>query len=319
MTWPIGGRVPSNSTHSGAHSSRATCSCAAETAFAWPAVRSANGVRPKPCSWPARAPELEQRLDADARRLGELAGVALDELLGEHLVAGRDRRVGREDRRRPDLLERLGDRHPPLDERAHALEHEEGRVALVEVEHGRPDAQRFERADAADAEQQLLADPVLAVAAVQRVGEPVDLEQVQRHGADVLAPDGRDDGLAGEVDRDGHRLADEAGRDRVDRVVLLRLAPGLVDALREVAPAVQQPDADDRHAELGRGLEVVAGEDAEPAGVDRERLLDRELHAHVRDEEPVLRAVRALPPRGGPGRDGRAHRRQAFAGSGPGT
>ena len=85
----------------------------------------------------------------------------------------------------------------------------------------------------------------------------------------------------------------------VDRLVLLRLAALLVEALPEVAAAVEQADADERHAELGGGLQVVAGEDAEPAGVDRQRLVDAELHAEVGDEHAVAARVGALPPADG--------------------
>ena len=52
----------------------------------------------------------------------------------------------------------------------------------------------------------------------------------------------------------------------------------------EVALGVQQADADERHAEVGRRLQVIAGEHAEPAGVLRERLGDPELGREVRDE-----------------------------------
>ena len=182
---------------------------------------------------------------------------------------------------------------PAGDERAQPLELEEGGVALVQMEDVRLDPERGQRAHAADAEQQLLADAVLAVAAVERVGEPVDLEQVERHGAggrDILAPDRRLDRLAGEVDRDGHVLADEADGLRIDRLVVLRLAAGLVHALAEVAARVEEADPDERDAELGRRLEVVAGEDAESAGVDRQPLVDAELHAEVRDERVVVLA-----------------------------
>ena len=58
---------------------------------------------------------------------------------------------------------------------------------------------------------------------------------------------------------------------------------------REVAAAVEQPDADERHAELGRRLQVVAGKDAEPAAVDRQRLLDPELHREVGDAGALVR------------------------------
>ena len=65
--------------------------------------------------------------------------------------------------------------------------------------------------------------------------------------------------------RDGDVLAYEPDRRRVDALVVLGLAPGLVDALAEVAARVEEADADERNAELGRRLEVVAGEDAETA------------------------------------------------------
>ena len=139
---------------------------------------------------------------------------------------------------------------------------------------------------------------MLAVAAVERVGEPVDLEQVERDRADLLAPDGGLDRLPGELDRDRHGLADHADRLRVDRLVVLGLPAGRVDALPEVAAAIEQADSDERHPELGCGLEVVARQDAEPAGVDRQALVQPELHAEVGDEEVVL-APRALPPADG--------------------
>ena len=96
---------------------------------------------------------------------------------------------------------------------------------------------------------------------------------------------------------DGHRLAHEPGRLRIDGLVLLGLPPGRVEALCEVAAAVEQPDADERDAELGGALEMVAGQDAESSRVDRQRLLDPELHAEVGDEHVRgVIAVSALPP-----------------------
>lgn len=51
-------------------------------------------------------------------------------------------------------------------------------------------------------------------------------------------------------------------------VLLLPAVPG--QALPEVAVAVEQPHADEGHAQVAGGLEVVPGEDAEPAGVLRQ-------------------------------------------------
>ena len=57
-------------------------------------------------------------------------------------------------------------------------------MALVDVEDARVDPERGERTHAADAEQELLADPVLAVAGIEGVGEQVHVEEIQRDGRD---------------------------------------------------------------------------------------------------------------------------------------
>ena len=80
-------------------------------------------------------------------------------------------------------------RHPLADH----LQPGEGAVPFVQVEHARVDAQRLQRADAADAQQQLLADAHAVVAAVEPrrqlavlglVALDVGVEQQQR-----VAPD----------------------------------------------------------------------------------------------------------------------------------
>ena len=94
----------------------------------------------------------------------------------------------------------------------------------------------------------------------------------------------RGERLAGEVDGDLHAVAqrDRHGvRVEVGEALLL---PAVGDeALAEVAVAVEEADADERHAEVARRLQVVAGEHAEAAGVLRERLGDAELGREVGD------------------------------------
>ena len=242
------------------------------------------------------AAEREELLPAQAGLLGERADIPGDELLVEDLVPGGHRCVRGEDRRAADVLERRRRLHPVGDELAHSLDLQKCRVALVEMEDRRLDPECGERSHAADAEQQLLTDPVLAVAAVERVREPLDLEQIERDRPDVLAPDSRFDRSAADVDLDRDGLADEPRGFRIDRLVVLGLAARWVDALAEVAAAVEEPDADERHTELGGRLQVVSGEHAEPAGVDREPLVEPELHAEVRDAERLVSATGALPP-----------------------
>ena len=79
----------------------------------------------------------------------------------------------------------------------------------------------------------------------------------------------------------------------IDRLVVLGLPPGRVDALPEVAAAIEQADAYERHPELGGGLEMVARKDAEAAGIDRQALVQPELHAEVGDERARARHCRA--------------------------
>jgi hypothetical protein len=60
------------------------------------------------------------------------------------------------------------------------------------------------------------------------------------------------------------------------------LVPVGVDLLPEVAAPVEEPHRDERKRGVRGGLAVVAGEDAEPAGVDLHRLVDPVLGAEVR-------------------------------------
>jgi len=60
----------------------------------------------------------------------------------------------------------------------------------------------------------------------------------------------------------------------------------------EVAAAVEEAHADKRDAQVGGGLEVIAGEAAQAAGVDLEALGQAELGAEIRDLEGLLRGER---------------------------
>jgi hypothetical protein len=170
---------------------------------------------------------------------------------------------------------------------ARELERGEGGVALVQVVVERwPDAERGERAHAADAEERVLHEPVLAVADVELRGdEPVDgrvrghvgVEQVQRDPANLRPPDARlDVSIAdGHLHRErvprgvARRLEGELlGRDR--RPVLV-LQPRGIEPLVEVAATVQEAHGDERRAAIRGLLEEVACEDTEAARVDGQR------------------------------------------------
>ena len=256
--------------------------------------------------------DLAERQEVRPRQpaaLDEAAEGAAHELGIEHLVPGGHRRVRREHRRRAQPLDRLVRRQPLLlDELAHPLELEKRGVPFVQVEDGRLEAESSEDAHAADAEQDLLPQPVRAVAAVERVGDrpfrvPDDLgvDEVEGRAADSHTPNAQPHRhevavVVRELDlrRHGHEL--ERQPARVGQWVVLGLPVLLVEPLAEVAATVEESDADEREAELRRRLEVVAGEDAEPAGVDGETLVEPELRGEVRHQE-VRGAAAAAPPR----------------------
>ncbi len=157
----------------------------------------------------------------------------------------------------------------------------------------------------ADAEQQFLAQPVLGAAAVQPVGHlaqgglvllHVGVQQQQRHAADLGDPDlggqrrlGRQrrpsarrdpdpDRGAGRVPQQGQRQpVGVAGRVPLGLPALGR------QRLGEVPVPVQQADADQRDAQVAGRLQVVAGQDAQPAGVLRQRRGDAVLGREVGD------------------------------------
>ena len=262
---------------------------------------------------PAQADDLH-RVDAHRRRQPR---ERLDDLLGGvGVVPGRDRRVRGEDRLRAGGGDAVGERAAV---RARGLERDERRVALVEVQQPRLDAHRLERAHAADAEQDVLRQAGVGLADVEPRGDParadvvlrpLGVEQVQRHPADVDAPDlGGDLGPAdrhGDRDRravrPGHERGGQALGIGVDPVLVLPAAG--VDALAEVALAVHETDRHERERAIGGLLEDVARERAEAAGVDGERAVHAELGAEVRDRP--LRRGRA---RGGGALEVGAHGR----------
>jgi hypothetical protein len=65
-------------------------------------------------------------------------------------------------------------------------------------------------------------------------------------------------------------------------IALLLPAVG-VEVLSEIALLIEQPDSDERQAEVARRLQVIAREDAEAAGVDRKTLVEAELRGEIGD------------------------------------
>ena len=251
--------------------------------------------------------QLHQGVGRKLMVVGPGRDVTARQVVVEDLVTGGDRRVRGEDA----VASRLGDRRVQFTAViGDALEGEQRGVALVHVPDAGVDAELLQHHRAADAEHPLLAEAHLAAADVKHRGDGaigrVVLEQIavqQQHGnaPDLRFPDTDARGAISDRQIDLDVVAvfinDGEQRDALRVVVgveVLLLTVG-VHRLAEVAVAVHQPDADKRQSEVTRRLGVVAGEDAEAAGVDVQALVPAELGREVGDR--LLRlGVRLLEP-----------------------
>ena len=130
------------------------------------------------------------------------------------------------------------------------------------------------------------------------------VEQVQLDAPDLDAPDLGVHVPARILDLNRQRRAVGLRLERDGQVVevvvdeQLLLPAVVVEALAQVALLVEQADADERQAEVAGGLEVVAGQDAQAARVDRQALGQAVLGGEVGDDGPVQRPVGPLEPAG---------------------
>src|SRR6266545_1130974 len=192
-----------------------------------------------------------------------------------------------------------------------AFEREEGRMSLVQMVNARLNAQRLERATAADAQHHLLLQSHLGVAAVKLKGDSligrgvlldVRIEQVERDATHLRAPDLRGDFAAGILDFDDQRLAVTVAFERQRQVVkivvpvFLLLPPGFVQVLSKVSLLVKQSDGDERHAQIARRFQMTPGENAQTASENRKTICDAEFGREISDQEDVSSVVMFTEP-----------------------
>ncbi len=166
-------------------------------------------------------------------------------------------------------------------------------MAFVCVVDGVVDAEFLESEHTADAEEIFLLDTVFPVTAVELVGDgtvpfavhvEVGVEKIELHAAYVHTPDVAVDDTAGERYFKNHRMAVAVGHLFDGELVeVLRLVVGdllSVDAERlgEVAVAVEEADGGHVNAAVGCFLDVVAGKDAETAGIDLQTVAEAIFH-----------------------------------------
>ena len=194
------------------------------------------------------------------------------------------------------------------------LQHERRRVPLVHVEAADVvEVERAQHAHAANPEQQLLAQSVAQVAAVQVVGQSAVRIGVFRHvgvekqdGHDMsadtghlVAPRPQLDGAA--LDADGgacRQFGQPLGGRPGDRLLALRTVGA--EPLAKVAAPVDESDRDHVEPAVGRGTDGVAGEDAEPARVGRKLGRQTDLHREVGDRGRAVHAGQRWESGSGP-------------------
>ena len=221
-----------------------------------------------------------------------------DQVAIEAVMTGGHGRVGGEDRVLRHLAQGRIEAHAVvLHPRADGLQRGERAVAFVEMEDARGDSDRPQGPHAAHAGHQLLAHPGAIVAAVEPRGQlaifraiaghvgiqqekvdptdahPPDLgQQLARTGLEFRTVIGLPSAPAGGL----HRQVFDLG------VEILLLLPAVdVEVLLEIALVVEQPAGHQRHAQAAGALDVVAGEYAETARVDRHRLVNAELQGEI--------------------------------------
>ena len=242
--------------------------------------------------------ESEQLFAGQSETLQVAFEVPIHPVEGERVVSRRHGCVRREHRGLGYAAVCLVGREPLFHVFAESLQGHERGVSLVGVPHIGVDPERPEHAYSADPEHDLLPEPHLVVAGVQLLGEgpvlgivQVDVGVHQEDGrpADQQFPHAEVDGTAVQ----GHRrvraflpvsphLANGHG-GRIERLLDRELPSVLRHSLPEIALLVEQADADQGDAEVAGLLEVVAGQDSEPAGIDRDRSVHAELGAEVGD------------------------------------
>ena len=158
-------------------------------------------------------------------------------------------------------------------------------VQVIELRSGlRPEQpQSLDQSRAADAQQDLLAEPCVPVASIEVASDPavvltipsqIGIEQVQRYTTNLRQPHARQYGAAREwhPDFERHSFGSQNWpkwqRVGLQSIVDFTLPAGSVDRLSEVAIAIQEADADHGHTQVTGRLQVIAGKYAETTRVD---------------------------------------------------
>ncbi len=215
----------------------------------------------------------------------------------KRIETGRHRRVGGEDiagARRP---QRLPESQIRLDgEVTRPLDDGECRMSFVDVADLGIRMECLDDAPAADAKHDLLHQSCLASTAIElcryaAVGRAVErivaVQQIELHVPDGRLPHAQMEHATRQFEP-YPQPSPVLENDRLDRhhrriivgVELLLDAVG-VDDLAKIPFLIQQPDSKRRDVEIAGRLQIIAGQDAEPAGIERQCRAETEFHAEI--------------------------------------
>ena len=257
------------------------------------------------------AAKAHQVFVRDAQLLAQRPQVLLDQVGAEAVVTRGHRRVRGKDHLARNLPRgRVEIQAFLFHASANRLEDREAAVAFVQVQNAGRNAHGLERAKTAHAQQQLLPDARARVAAVKPRGGFQILRRIARHirvqqqkiaAAHLHAPHLGANRAAARSNLHHHRLAVGAdGRLHGQLIhivcqILLALPTAFVEPLQKVALPVEKADADQRNVQVRCALDVVAGQHAQAAGVNRQRLVQPELGGEIGHRPRPQHARMAAP------------------------
>src|SRR5271166_4223427 len=184
-------------------------------------------------------------------------------------------------------------------------------MTLVQVADLDLGGERLDHPPARDPENNLLRDANFAPGIVEfacdaavgwAVERVVRVEQVQFDAPDQGLPHAKRNGPPGQVESDAEPRSVRAlrrldrQRTRVIEWISLVLHPGGVDDLTEIPLLIKETHADYGDPEIARRFEEVAGEDAEPSGIERQPFAEAELHAEISHTREGSGAMRGGEP-----------------------
>ena len=113
--------------------------------------------------------KLQQRIAVSAKAIVKIGEVFFEERKWKHVRARGQRRVRRENRTHPHLLESILEFRTGIHQHAEAFQYCQRRMSFVDMNRGRPDAERLEDAHASHSQHNFLPQALLRIVRVETI------------------------------------------------------------------------------------------------------------------------------------------------------